>query len=110
MLDSYTHRLAASTRSKVRDERLTAVFSLVEQMLACGGEVENAAYIELLEWKSGAYYGQVRPHLGNRAISSLDRYYPKWREAKEGELELYLGVDLYGLEKVVKDALGTIRA
>lgn len=100
----YVEFLLSADPSAVREEKVRAVFEFVELMLADGGEVENLAYVGLLEGRPGVWLQAAKPHLGELAMAALDRFSPGWRAEPSSRLDFEIH-DLYGIEAIADGVL-----
>ncbi len=111
MFALYVEILLLMPSSAGRDRLLHRAFAFVEDMLASDDiEVENLAYVGLLEGNRDWWYVSAMPFLGPRATAELDQYYPEWREGLGGSARpaaddpphLY---DMFGVREVIASEL-----
>lgn len=103
----YIDRLLAARPSPVRDRKLREIFNFIERMLADGGEVENLAFVAILEDRSYGWLRVATPFLGDRSKAALDEYHPGWRDQTRAHASDYQGEmpDRYGIDQIVDRAL-----
>ena len=106
----YIERLLVAPASQARDTKLHSIFQFVELMFSSGGEVENLAFVGLLEGRSAAWFQAAKPYLGPRAEAALDAYDANWRTRSSNERSA-LAVeshDSYGVAAIAARALRVV--
>jgi hypothetical protein len=103
MFGGYVTILLAMPNSPRRDKMLQRAFDLVERMLARGdSEVQNLAFIGLLESRGAWWWQRAQPFMGTAARSALDLHEPWWvgetAGSTAGEPEF---IDLYGVRSII---------
>ena len=106
----YVDYFLAADASPARDGKLREVFSFIETLFASGGEVENLAFVAMLEGRPWTWLQASKPFLGPRAEQALDQYNAGWREEslknpKRHQVEIH---DCYGLRKLAERVLQPI--
>jgi|SRR5882724_10149920 len=86
-----------------RDSLLRRAFDLADTMLLQGDDdVQNLAFIGLLESRGAWWWRRARPFMGPAAHSALDTHEPRWCEETAGsaadDAEF---IDLYGVRSVI---------
>jgi hypothetical protein len=106
----YIERLLAASASQARDAKLHSIFQFVEHMFSSGGEVENLAFVGLLEGRSAAWLQAAKPHLGPRAEAALDAYDADWRirSSTAGSALAVESHDSYGVATIAARTLSVV--
>jgi hypothetical protein len=106
----YIERMLVAPPSKARDAKLHSIFQFVEHMFSFGGEVENLAFVGLLEGRSAAWLQAAKPHLGSRAEAALDAYDANWRisSSTEGQPLAVESNDRYGVATIAARTLSGV--
>jgi len=77
---TYVLYILVAEESDKRDRKLKQIFEFTEKLLAAGGDLENLAFISILESQSEAWLKAAKPFLGSLAESHLDEDEPEWRQ------------------------------
>ena len=75
----YIEGFLRASESPARNRKLNEIFQFLESLFQDGGEVENLAYIAILEDRPDRWLYAAKPFLGPRAVSALDKYERGWR-------------------------------
>ncbi len=107
----YIEHFLVASPSPVRDSKLRDMFKFIEDLFASGGEVENLAFVAMLEGRPDTWLQAAKPFLGPRAEAALDEFNPWWREeavknAKRHKIEFH---DFYGLQELAESTLSSGR-
>lgn len=91
--------------SPTRNRKLREIFGYLESLFLDGGEVENLAYVAILENRPGSWLHLARPFLGHGAVAALDEYDLSWRErARAASVERGdFASDRFGIQALVSE-------